>query len=47
MNQQAIEESIEKDRRGEVITFDSVAELEAAALNAIEERKKVQAEYAR
>ena len=46
-NMAALKESIEQDKRGEVITFNSVEELEAAAFRAIEQRKKEQGEYAR
>jgi DNA-damage-inducible protein J len=46
-NMAAIKESIEQDKRGEVITFNNVEELEAAALKAIEQRKKRQGKYAR
>jgi addiction module RelB/DinJ family antitoxin len=46
-NRAALKESIEQDRRGEVITFDSVAELETAAFKTIEEKKKVQGKDAR
>ena len=38
-NMAALKESIEQDKRGEVITFNSVEELEAAALKAIEQKK--------
>ena len=38
-NMAALKESIEQDKRGEVITFNSVEELEAAALKAIELKK--------
>jgi DNA-damage-inducible protein J len=40
-NMAALKESIAQDRREEVITFGSVAELEVAALKAIEEKKMV------
>ena len=40
-NMAALKESIEQDKRGEVITFDSVEELEKAARSAIEQRENV------
>jgi DNA-damage-inducible protein J len=46
-NMAALKESIEQDKRGEVITFNSVEELEAAALKAIEQRKNEQGKHSR
>jgi len=46
-NMAALRESIGQHKRGEVITFSSVEELEAAAIKANELRKKEQGEYER
>jgi len=45
-NMAALKESIEQHKRGEDITFNSVEELEAAALKANEKKKKEQKKHA-